>query len=152
MKTSAAARAAIFGFEGCRKQAYACPAGVPTIGVGHTRGVKLGQSCTDQQAQVWFSEDLEDAEAVVASLVQVPLSQGQFDAMVSFAYNLGPGNLKASTLLKYLNAGNYSAASAQFKLWCHAGGKVAEGLVKRRAWETDSFLKDSGGNSGKVAA
>lgn len=143
MKTSPSGRSAIFNFEGCRKQAYLCSAGVPTLGVGHTRGVKLGQSCTEQQAQVWFSEDLADAEAVVESLVKVPLTQGQFDALVSFTYNLGAGHLKTSTLLQHLNAGNYGAACSQFKLWCHAGGQVVAGLVKRRAWETDSFLKDS---------
>lgn len=142
MKTSAAARAAIFSFEGCRKQAYSDCAGVATIGVGHTRGVKLGQSCTEQQAQVWFSEDLEDSESAVDHLVKVPLSQGQFDALVSFTYNLGQDRLKNSTLLQYLNEGRPFAAAAQFKLWCHAGGKVVEGLVRRRAWECDTFLKD----------
>lgn len=142
MKTSAAARAAIFGFEGCRKQAYQDSAGVMTIGVGHTKGVKAGQSCTDAQAQVWFTQDLEDAEAAVEQLVKVPLTQGQFDALISFTYNLGAGNLKSSTLLKHLNAKNYSAACGQFKLWCHAGGQVLPGLVKRRAWETDTFSKD----------
>lgn len=142
MKISPAARAAIFNFEGCRKQAYLCSAGVPTLGVGHTRGVKLGQSCTEQQAQSWFTDDLADAEAAVEHLVTVPLTQGQFDALVSFAYNLGAGNLKNSTLLRYINEGRTNAAAAQFKLWCHAGGKVVEGLVRRRAWETDSFLRE----------
>lgn len=142
MKTSPAARAAIFTFEGCRRQAYLCPAGIPTLGVGHTKGVKMGDSCTDAQAQSWFTDDLEDAEAAVEHLVKVPLSQGQFDALVSFTYNLGAERLKTSTLLQYLNEGRPFAAAAQFKLWCHAGGKVVEGLVKRRAWETDVFLKD----------
>lgn len=140
MKTSPSARAAIFGFEGCRKQAYLCPAGVPTLGVGHTQGVKIGQSCTDEQAQIWFSQDLEDAEAAVEHLVSVPLTQGQFDALVSFVFNLGPQRLKTSTLLKLLNSGDYKGAAGQFRLWCHAGEQIVPGLVKRRAWETDSFL------------
>lgn len=142
MKTSPAARAAIFGFEGCYKQAYLCPAGIPTIGVGHTRGVKMGDTCTTEQAQSWFTDDLEDAEAAVEHLVKVPMSQGMFDSLVSFTYNLGAERLKTSTLLKYLNEGRTFAAAGQFKLWCHAGGKVCDGLVKRRAWETDTFLKD----------
>lgn len=142
MKTSSAARAAIFTFEGCRRQAYLDCAGLPTIGVGHRRGVKMGDSCSDAQAQSWFTDDLEDAEAAVEHLVTTPLTQGQFDALVSFTYNLGAGRLKTSTLLKYLNEGRPFAAAAQFKLWCHADGKVVEGLVKRRAWETDTFLKD----------
>lgn len=141
MKTSPSARAAIYGFEGCRKQAYQDSVGVWTIGVGHTKGVKPGQSCTDAQAQIWFTEDLEDAEAAVEHLVTVPLTQGQFDALVSFVFNLGPKRLTTSTLLRHLNAGNYSAAAAQFKLWCHAGEQILPGLVKRRAWETDSFFK-----------
>lgn len=142
MKTSPAARAAIFNFEGCRKQAYQDSAGIWTIGVGHTRGVQPGNSCTTEQAQSWFTEDLEDAEAAVDHLVTVPLSQGQFDALVSFTYNLGATRLKTSTLLKYLNDGRTFAAAGQFKLWCHAGGQVVKGLVERRAWECDTFLKD----------
>lgn len=143
MKTSPTGRSAIFGFEGCRKQAYLCPAGVPTIGVGHTRGVKMGQACTDQQAQVWLSEDLEDAEAVVSTSVKLPLSQGQFDALVSFVFNFGATKFRGSTLLKMLNEGRPFAAAGQFKLWCHVGATVEPGLVRRRAWETDTFLHDT---------
>lgn len=141
MKTSPEARTAIFNFEGCRKQAYVCPAGVPTIGVGHTRGVALGQSCTTEQAQVWFSQDLEDAEAVVDTLVKVPLTQGQHDALTSFVFNFGQPKFAGSTLLRRLNARDYKNAAAEFNRWCHANGKVEPGLVKRRAWETDNFLK-----------
>jgi lysozyme len=141
MKTSPEGRALVRTSEDCKLQAYLCSAGVPTIGVGHTRGVRMGDRCTVQQADVWLTQDLEDAEAAVNELVKVPLTQGQFDALVDFVFNLGAAKFAASTLLKLLNAGNYTAAAAQFKLWCHAGDKVAPGLVKRRAAETDLFLK-----------
>lgn len=142
MKTSAAGRMLIHQFEGLRKQAYLCSAGVPTLGIGHTRGVKLGMSCTVEQAQIWLTEDLEDAEAAVDHLVTVPLTQSQFDALTSFTFNLGATRLKTSTLLKKLNAGDYKGAANQFKLWVMSGGKRTEGLVRRRAAETDLFLKD----------
>lgn len=147
MKTSAAGRAAIYTFEGCRKQAYLCSAGVATLGVGHTRGIKLGMKCTDEQAQVWLTEDLEDAEAAVSSLVKVPLTQGMFDSLTSFVFNLGPTKFASSTLLKHLNAGNYTAAAGQFKLWVNAGGKPVAGLIKRRAWEAETFAKDIKGKA-----
>lgn len=142
MKTSDAGRALIRNAEGCYLSAYLCPAGIPTIATGHTRGVHMGMTCTDEQAQEWLSEDLADAEAAVSRLVQVPLTQGQFDALVSFVFNMGATKFGASTLLKMLNEGRVFAAAAQFKLWVHSGDKILPGLVKRRAAETDLFLKD----------
>lgn len=143
MKTSPKGRALVCSSETCRLNAYLCPAGIPTIGWGHTRGVKLGDSCSRQQADLWLTQDLEDAEAAVSSLAKVPLTQGQFDALVDFVFNLGADKFAASTLLKLLNQGNFTAAAAQFKLWCHSGDKILPGLVKRRAAETDLFLKDT---------
>ena len=140
MKPSGSCRALIRQFEGCRLQAYLDSAGVPTIGVGHTRGVKMGDHCTVQQADMWLSQDLEDAAAAVASLVKVPLTQDQFDALTSFTYNLGVRRLAESTLLLLLNKGDYVGASGQFMLWVHAGGKVLDGLVKRRAAEAKLFM------------
>jgi lysozyme len=140
MKASGACRALIRRFEGCRLQAYLCPAGIPTIGVGHTRGVKMGDRCSQQQADVWLTQDLQDAEAAVNSLVQGPLSQGQFDALVSFVFNLGAGNLKKSTLLRMLNDGRPFAAAAQFKLWVNSNGQRLQGLVDRRSAEEAMFL------------
>lgn len=142
MKTSEAGRALIREAEGCELKAYACPAGIPTAGVGHTRGVKLGTTYTEAQAQAWLAEDLADAEAAVTRLVKVPLTQGQFDALVSFVFNLGASKFAASTLLKLLNEGRVFAAASQFKLWVHSGNKILPGLVKRRAAEVDLFLKD----------
>jgi lysozyme len=143
MKPSPACRALVRNAEGCFLQAYACPAGVPTIGVGHTRGVKLGQSCSVQQADVWLTQDLEEAASHVAALVRVPLTQGQFDALTSFVFNLGARRLAESTLLIMLNKGDYARAAGQFQLWTHAGDKVLPGLVKRRDAEARMFL--SGG-------
>ena len=140
MKTSSAGRALIRKFEGFCKQAYLCPAGVWTIGYGHTRGVKKGDTCTVQQADVWLTEDLEDAEAAVAMLVKSPLTQGQFDALASFTFNLGTRRLAESTLLILVNRGSYRAAAAQLGRWVNAGGQKLKGLVDRRAAETEMFL------------
>lgn len=140
MKPSPACRALVCASEQRRLTAYLCPAGVPTIGWGHTKGVKLGDTCSVQQADIWLSQDLEDAAAAVASLVHVPLSQGQFDALVDFVFNLGAGRLKGSTLLQLLNGGRVFAAADQFRLWVHAGDQVLPGLVTRRAAEQALFL------------
>jgi lysozyme len=140
MKPSGSCRALVRQFEGCRLQAYLDSVGVPTIGVGHTRSVKMGDHCSQEQADMWLSQDLEDAGAAVASLVKVPLTQGQFDALTSFVFNLGARRLATSTLLTLLNKGDYMGASGQFMLWVHAGGKVLDGLVKRRAAEAKLFM------------
>lgn len=139
MKASGACRGLVRQFEGCRLAAYICPAGVPTIGVGRTRGVKMGDRCSVQQADLWLTEDLQDAEAAVSSLVKVPLSQGQFDALVSFVFNLGASAFTKSTLLKRLNAGLPVAAADEFKRWVYSGGVRLKGLVDRRAAEEAMF-------------
>lgn len=141
MKPSGACRALVRQFEGCKLQAYLDSAGVPTIGVGHTRNVKLGATCSQQQADLWLTQDLEDAAAAVASLVKVPLMQGQFDALTSFVFNLGIRRLAESTLLILLNKGDYRGAADQFSRWVHSDGQVLAGLVKRRTAEADLFLK-----------
>jgi lysozyme len=125
--------------EGCALAAYLDPHGVPTIGVGHTEGVSLGMTCTQEQADEWLQEDLAGAVSAVNSLVTVPLTQGQFDALVDFTFNEGSGHLMNSTLLRLLNAGNYQGAAAQFKYWNLAGGEVEPGLVTRRAAEKALF-------------
>lgn len=140
MKPSSACRALVCASEQRYLNAYLCPAGVPTIGWGHTRGVKLGDSCSVQQADIWLSQDLEDAAATVASLVHLPLTQGQFDALTDFVFNFGATKFKSSTLLELLNAGRVFAAADQFRLWVHSGNQVLPGLVKRRAAEAAMFL------------
>lgn len=129
-------------FEGCALKSYKCPAGVWTIGYGHTSGVKEGQTITKKQAEIFLKQDIRCFEITVNNLVNVSLNQGQFDALVSFCYNLGSNNLKNSTLLKLLNKKDYFAAAEQFDRWIYAGGKKLSGLVKRRAAEKKLFLKD----------
>ena len=126
-------------FEGCSLDAYLCPAGVWTIGYGHTNEVKEGDTIDQEAAEAFLIEDLETFEQAVARLVKVPLTQQQFDALVSFTFNLGAGNLAASTLLRKLNNYQYTEVPEQLMLWVRAGGKVLDGLVKRRAAEAAMF-------------
>lgn len=119
-------------FEGCRFDAYLCPAGVWTIGYGHTADVKEGDSIDQEAAEAFLIEDLEEFEDHVQRLVEVDLNQDQFDALVSWVFNLGYGNLAASTLLAKLNDGLYDEVPEQIKRWTRAGGRVLDGLVKRR--------------------
>lgn len=139
MQISKAGLDLIKQFEGLYLNAYRCPAGVPTIGYGHTAGVAMGQTITQQQADDYLRRDVRQLERAVARLVTVPLTQGQFDALVSFAFNLGEGALAQSTLLRLLNAGDYAGAAAQFDRWNKAGGRVLPGLVRRRAAERALF-------------
>ena len=131
----------IRSFEGLELTAYQDSVGVWTIGFGHTRGVKEGQTITEAEAERLLDEDLAGFEKGVESLVKVPLTDNQFAALVSFAFNLGLGNLRSSTLLKKLNAGKYGEAAEEILRWSRAGGIVLRGLVKRRAMERALFLK-----------
>jgi lysozyme len=126
-------------FEGVRLEAYLDQVGVPTIGYGHTRGVHLGMTCTQEQAEAWLEEDIQLATDDVNKYVIVQLTQGEFDALVDFAFNLGCGALNNSTLLKDLNAGNFAAAANEFEKWDHAGGQVVAGLLRRREAEMAEF-------------
>jgi len=127
-------------FEGCELEAYKCPAGVWTIGYGHIKGVHEGMKITEMQAEEMLKSELHEYEGYINDYVTVPLNQNQFDAMVSWVYNLGGGNLRASTLLKVLNAGDYDGVPAQMLRWNKAGGKVLEGLTRRRQAEADLFV------------
>jgi lysozyme len=128
-------------FEGLKLSAYYCPAKVLTIGYGHTgKDVFQGQRITVQQAEDLLKKDVERFEKAVNRLVTVELSQNQFDALVSFTYNLGEGSLRKSTLLKVLNQGEYSKAAGQFEHWCFSNGKELKGLVARRDAEEELFL------------
>jgi len=126
-------------FEGCRLEAYKCPAGVWTIGYGHTKGVKEGDEIEQEAAEAFLIEDLEKFEQAVMRLVEVPLTQQQFDALVSWTFNLGAGNLAESTLLRKLNNYQYAEVPEQMMRWVRAGGQVLDGLVKRRAAEAAMF-------------
>lgn len=131
-------------WEGLRLKAYLCPAGVPTIGYGHTYNVKMGQTISVAQAELFLDHDYQDAEEQVLSLVKVPLTENQLGALTSFVFNLGSGNLRISTLLRKLNLGDYRGAAEQFGAWNKArvnGVMVAlDGLTKRRADEKNLFL------------
>ena len=128
-------------FEGLRLASYQDSIGVWTIGYGHTEGVSAGMTCTSEQADAWMAEDLRVAELAVDISVRVPLNQNQYDALVSFTFNVGSGNFENSTLLKKLNLSDYIGASAQFPIWDRAGGQALPGLLKRRLAERDLFLE-----------
>lgn len=125
--------------EGVRLVAYQDQVGVWTIGDGHTKDVKEGDTCTKEQAEQWLLEDVQEAVDAVNRLVTVDLTQNQFDALVDFTFNLGSGNLAHSTLLKLLNSGDYAGAAQHFKDWDRAGGVVRSGLLRRRLAEADLF-------------
>ena len=152
MNTSRTGIELIKKFEGCVLTAYKCPAGIWTIGYGHTTGVKEGQTITNKEAEALLKQDLLTFETYVSNLVTVEINQNQFDALVSFCYNLGPGNLKTSTLLKLLNNGNFEGAAEQFDRWVYAGGKKLSGLIKRRAAEKALFLQPLNTTRYKVIA
>lgn len=139
MKTSQRGIDLIKHFEGCRLSAYQDAVGVWTIGYGHTVGVQPWHRITRDRAEELLRKDLERFERAVLNSVDVELTQNQFDALVSFAYNLGGGNLRRSTLLRKLNAGDYAGAQAQFLRWDKAGGRVLRGLTRRRTAEADLF-------------
>ena len=126
-------------FEGCELEAYKCAAGVWTIGYGSTNGVEEGMEISQERADMLLLEDVEVFEEAVNKLVEVPLEQNQFDALVSWTFNLGSTNLKNSTLLKVLNDKDYEGVPAQIKRWNKAGGKVLQGLIRRREAEALLF-------------
>lgn len=132
-------------WEGFRSDAYLCPAGVWTIGYGFTKNVKKGDKITMQEAELRLIKELEIYEACVRKYVKVPLNENELAALTSFAFNLGCGALQKSTLLKKLNANDRKGASKEFIKWSKAGGKVLEGLIKRRLDETDLFLTNNKG-------
>jgi lysozyme len=143
MRTSPKGVALIKSSEGLRLTAYPDPAtgGDPwTIGYGSTRGVTKGMAITAEQAERMLQNDIARFEPQLDALVKVALKQGQWDALMSFTYNLGAENLASSTLLKLLNAGDYAAAGDQFARWNKAAGKVMGGLTARRAAERAMFL------------
>ena len=128
-------------FEGLRTEAYADPAGVLTIGYGHTKDVRAGDKVSEYWAEYYLRNDLYEMEVAVNDL-GVARTQGQFDALVSFAFNLGIGRLRRSTLLKTIKGGgNRNAIKREFKRWVYAGEKQLPGLVKRREWEANSFFE-----------
>lgn len=140
MNISYRALAKIKDFEGYSKKAYKCPAGVWTIGYGHTQGVKPGDVITASEAEHLLKKDLVQYEAFVDKL-NVTSQQCRFDALVDFAFNLGCAALERSTLLKYIRECRPDAEIRQeFMRWVYAGKKKLPGLVARRKWEADRFF------------
>ena len=139
MKISQEGLALIKKFEGCELKAYHCAAGVPTIGYGSTHGVTMDMEITQEEADELLMDDVHKFEEAVTRAVKVPLEQNQYDALVSWTFNLGPSNLSSSTMLRVLNEGNYDEVPAQIKRWNKAGGKVLQGLIRRREAEALLF-------------
>ncbi len=126
-------------FEGCELEAYLCPAGVWTIGYGHTKDVKEGDKINRDEADYLLQEEMIEYESYINDFVEVPLEQNQFDALCSWVYNLGPTNLKNSTMLRVLNEDKYTDVPQEIKRWNKAGGEVLDGLIKRREAEAKMF-------------
>ena len=140
MKTSNKGINLIKKYEGFRSKAYLCPARIWTIGYGHTSGVKSGDVITEAQGEEYLRADLKEAENVI-NYHNLELNQNQFDALVSFVFNLGPGNFNRSTLLKLIKGSRYDVRiKAEFRKWVYGGGEVLNGLVKRRKEEAELYF------------
>lgn len=127
-------------FEGCKLYAYRDSVGVATIGYGHIKGVKMGMSITQQQAEMFLKEDIKPVETFLNGMC-INYTQGQFDALTSWIFNLGQGNFKSSTMYKYIVARKSDLEiTDQMVKWHNAGGKPLLGLMKRRCSEANMFL------------
>lgn len=132
--------------EGCRLKAYRCPANVPTIGWGHTRGVRMGDACTQQQADAWFVEDLTEFTDGVRGVLKQDATESELGALVSLAYNIGLPAFTASTALRRHNEGDRQSAARAFSLFNQARingvRQVVPGLTARRAREAAMYLSE----------
>lgn len=139
MKTSKKGIDLIKKFEGFRASPYVCQGGILTIGIGHTKNVQLGDTCTAEQAEQYLLEDLEIAEVEINKIPN--LTQENFDALVSFTFNVGVRNFQKSTLrTEILKGANEVAIRSEFGRWVYAGGKISKGLQARRKAEADLFF------------
>lgn len=139
---SAAGLLAIVGHEDIQPVAYRDAVGIPTICAGHTKGVRIGQRATINGCMVMLIEDTGVAGKAVARCTRAPVTQGQYDALVSLTFNIGGRAYCGSTLARRLNAGDCRGAAREFERWNKAGGRVLRGLVNRRADERALFEKD----------
>lgn len=136
LSLSAAGLIAIASYEGFSDQAYIPVEGdVPTIGFGSAEGVKMGDTITVPEALERLRRDVGNAESAIGRCVKVPLSQGEYDAFTSLAFNVGSNAFCTSTLVKRLNSGDYDGACQEIRRWVFAGGQKLEGLVSRREAE-----------------
>ena len=129
-------------WEGLELEAYRDTGKVWTIGYGHTHEVRAGQKITPEQAEQFLREDLQQAESAVNRLVKKPLRQQEYDALVSFVFNIGEGQFKSSTMLKMLNKGDMLHAASQFMRWTFDNRKFIQGLEYRRRDEMNLFLSE----------
>lgn len=130
-------------FEGLRLKAYRCPAGVLTIGYGHTGpDVTEGLEITEKRAKVLLCEDLAKHAQALSGYVNIPINANQYVALLSLAFNVGVHAVASSTLLRLINTGRNQEAADQFLRWNKSGGKVLDGLTRRREAERELFLKD----------
>jgi lysozyme len=128
-------------WEGLRLEAYMpTPNDVPTIGYGHTKTARMGMVITEVEAERLLRSDLQWSREAVNGYVEVPLSQEQYDALVSFVFNVGGSAFRRSTLLRKLNAYDYVGAADEFPRWNKQKGKVLRGLTNRRMYERAKFL------------
>ena len=139
MKISPEGIALIKKFEGCELNSYQCSANVWTIGYGHTKEVEENNSCSLEEAEEILVADLEEFEEWVEKLVTVEMAQNEFDALVAWTFNLGPTNLRTSTLLERLNDRKFEDVPFEMKRWNRAGWVVVDGLVRRREAEALLF-------------
>jgi len=151
MQISDRGRKLIESFEGLRLKAYRDAAGVWTIGFGHSTGAgnpipAAGMTITAAEAGTILSNDLKKFEACVLSAIKRPMEQGQFDAMVSLAFNIGTGAFRSSSIVSLFNRGDIIAAANAFRLWDRAAGKVQPGLAKRREAERAEFIFSGSGD------
>lgn len=146
MQISERGLALIKSHEGFSAYPYICPAGKLTVGYGHVirKGEDFGKGISRIEAQKILQADLWAACASVRRLVRVPLTQNQFDALVSFTFNLGGGRLQSSTLRQKLNREDYEGAAGEFRKWVFGGGRKLPGLIRRRADETALFNSGTG--------
>jgi len=130
----------IKGFESFKPKTYLDVAGVPTIGWGTSKGIKLGMTTTKDQAEEWINRDVAEVESAIKSLLQVSCGENQMCALISLVYNIGIPHFETSTLLKKLNAGDVAGASQEFVRWDHSAGREVFGLLNRRIKEQSLFL------------
>ena len=141
MKTTERLLTQLMVMEGLRLEAYEDAAGVPTIGYGHTKDVRMGDRISEYWAKELLRDDIDEAELQVKEL-GVARNEAQLDALVSFVFNLGIGGLKESTLLRVIREGGSKAdIKREFKRWVYAGGKKLKGLEVRREWESKRFFE-----------
>ena len=142
MKTSNYAIESIKQFEGCKLIAYKCPAGIWTIGYGHTKNVTSGMKITQVEADNFIKSDILPIEMFLNKL-KINLKQGQYDALIDFMFNLGISKFTNSTLYKLIKAGSSDEEICnEFMKWVHVGKKTLPGLVKRRKWECEQWNKN----------